>query len=74
MDELHKRANIFKILSDGELAKHEMDEPTFADKRHIMFRANGCLHGYVLIESHQGGGEDLSRVDEWLDSMAGGAS
>jgi transposase-like protein len=72
LDELRSKASVHKILPDGDIVVHEVDSPTFGDKRNIMWRAGGAIRNYLEIDSHQGGGEDsFAAVDQWLDAMVG---
>jgi transposase-like protein len=72
LDELRSKASVHKILTEGDIVVHEIDSPTFSDKRNIMWRAGGAIRNYLEIDAHQGGGEDsFAAVDQWLDAMVG---
>lgn len=70
LDELHSEA-VVTNWHQGQFHVAIIGEPTFTDKRNIMWRAGGAITNYLNIETHQGGGEDLSEVDSWLDAIAG---
>lgn len=70
LDELHSPAKAIHWHL-GELQEHELDEPTFTDKRHIMFRANGAIQYALAIEHRTQGDDDTARTDlnEWMKSI-----
>lgn len=56
---------------EGVLLEWTIDEPSFTDQRNIAWTQGGAIRNYLAIEDHQGGGDNLSQVDEWLDAMSG---
>ena len=56
---------------EGVLLEWTIPEPTFTDQRNIAWTQGGAIRNFLAIDAHQGGGEDLSEVDSWLDTMAG---
>lgn len=71
LDELHSASTLHHWHS-GEHLEHELTEPTFKDKRDIMWRAGGAVRNFLEIDNHQGGGdESFAAVDVWLDAMGG---
>lgn len=71
LDELHAPSTLHNWHS-GKHNEHTLNEPTFKDKRDIMWRAGGAIRSYLEIDSHQGGGEEsYSAVDDWLAAISG---
>jgi transposase-like protein len=70
LDELHAPAESMK-WHEGKLLQQQIPEPTFTDKRHIMFRANGAIQYALAIEHRTQGDDDTSQaaVNEWMESM-----
>jgi IS30 family transposase len=70
LDELHKPAKAIH-WHQGEMVEKQLDEPTFVDKRHIMFRANGAIQYALAIEHRTQGDDDTSQaaVNEWMQSI-----
>lgn len=70
LDELHSPAISYK-WHEGNLLEKQMPEPTFTDKRHIMFRANGAVQYALAIEHRTQGDDDGAQaaVTEWMESI-----
>lgn len=70
LDELHSPAKVHK-WHEGKFLEQEIPEPTFTDKRHIMFRANGAIQYALAIEHRTQGDDDTSEaaVQAWMKSI-----
>jgi transposase-like protein len=69
LDELHSKTMSLK-WHEGELLQQEIPEPTFTDKRHIMFRANGAVQYALQIDQRTSDdSETNAAIGQWAKAM-----
>jgi len=59
---------------ENTYAEVELDEPTFADKRHIAGAVRMLLTTSIDLERVDAQGDDFAAVDSWLRSVVGTAT